>query len=116
MDGRRTGDRGEALVADYLLGRGYDILRRQYRCRYGEIDLVARQGGVLCFVEVKTRRNLSVALPREAVTGKKQEKLRAAAAVYLSEHPWEGPVRFDVAEVCWETGRPLCIQYWENAF
>ncbi len=116
MDSRETGNRGEALVADYLLGRGYDILRRQYRCRYGEIDLVARKGDTLCFVEVKTRRNLSVAQPREYVTGKKRDKLRAAAAWYLSESGWEGPARFDVAEVLWERGRPLRIRYIENAF
>ena len=111
-----AGRAGEDYAAKKLEELGYAIVARNYHSRYGEIDLVARQGGVLCFVEVKTRRNLSVALPREAVTGKKQEKLRAAAALYLEERKLDCPARFDVAEVYLKAGRRARIDYIKNAF
>ena len=62
---RRRGNEGEAAAAEWLRARGYRIAERQFRCRFGEIDLIARKDGVLCFVEVKTRTNLSCGLPRE---------------------------------------------------
>ena len=81
---RAEGTWGEAQVANFLRRRGYQLLAHSYHCRFGEVDLIARQGSVLCFVEVKTRTNLSVGLPREYVTRQKQEKLRRTAACYLA--------------------------------
>lgn len=78
---RAEGTWGEAQVANFLRRRGYQLLAHSYHCRFGEVDLIARQGSVLCFVEVKTRTNLSVGLPREYVTRQKQEKLRRTAGV-----------------------------------
>ena len=76
--GKAAGDRGEAEVARYLRRNGYTLLASQWRCRFGEIDLIARdRGGQLCFVEVKLRSNLSVGLPREIVDARKQEIGRA---------------------------------------
>ena len=77
MDERKKrGDRGEAAVADALERRGCAILERQYRCRWGEIDLIVRDPeGVLCFVEVKTRSTRAIAAPREAVTAAKQRRI-----------------------------------------
>ena len=72
---RAEGTWGEAEVANYLRRRGYTLLAHGFHCRFGEIDLIARKDGVLCFVEVKTRTNLSCGLPREYVTPKKQERL-----------------------------------------
>ena len=119
MDERkRRGDRGESAVADWLERRGCAILERQYRCRWGEIDLVARDpGGVVCFVEVKSRSPRAIAPPREAVTAAKQRKLRDAASWYLAQTGWDGPCRFDVAEVypADEGGRRQ-IRYITNAF
>jgi len=97
---KRRGDRGEAAVADWLEKRDCTVIERQYRCRWGEIDLIARTGdGILCFVEVKTRSSRAIAAPREAVTASKQKKLRDAASWYLAQRGLDCPCRFDVAEV-----------------
>ena len=116
MGRRETGNYGEALVAEYLRKKRYTLVGSQYRCRQGEIDLIARKGKVLCFVEVKTRSNLSMGLPREYVTPAKQARIRAAAALYLSEKGLDCPVRFDVAEVYLEEGKAPRIEYLESAF
>ena len=116
---REAGDRGEAMAAEYLREHGYEILASQFRCRFGEIDLIAEKDGVLMFVEVKLRTNLQYGAPREYVTVKKQEKLRAAALLYLSERELDAPARFDVAEgytdVRHSAGKTR-IRYIANAF
>lgn len=116
MTAEERGILGEQLVADDLVRRGMCLESVRYRCRFGEIDLIAWAGETICFVEVKTRTNWAVGLPREYVTVKKQEKLRAAALQYLSEHGLDCPARFDVAEVYLKDGREACIHYIENAF
>lgn len=114
---RAEGMQGEALVARYLRERGYQLAAHGYRSRYGEIDLIAWDGDVLCFVEVKTRTNLDMALPREYVTPQKQNKLRMTARMYLAEKRLDCPARFDVAEVYAEHGFDEArIEYLENAF
>lgn len=121
MDPRKNkGNRGEAVVAEYLRKKKYTILEEQFRTRRGEIDIVARSPeGILCFVEVKTREDASFAAAREFVTLAKQRRLRAAAQYYLVVYG-EGDAlcRFDVAEVYMKTGlfsRPE-INYIEQAF
>ncbi len=114
---RAEGMQGEALVARYLRERGYQLAAHGYRSRYGEIDLIAWDGDVLCFVEVKTRTNLDMALPREYVTPQKQNKLRKTARMYLAEKRLDCPARFDVAEVYAEHSFDEArIEYLENAF
>lgn len=116
---RAEGVWGEAEVANYLRRRGYTLLAHSFRCRFGEIDLIARKGGVLCFVEVKTRSNLTCGLPREYVTAAKQERLRKTAAYYLMVKELDCPARFDVAEVYTDDAhdpRATRIEYIENAF
>ncbi len=117
-DRKRRGDRGEAAVAAALEKSGYQILERQYRCRWGEIDLIARsRSGVLCFVEVKTRSAGAIAAPREAVTPAKQRKLRNAALCYLARTGQDCPCRFDVAEVYpGDAGGRRQIKYITSAF
>lgn len=119
MDERKKrGDWGERAVAEELERRGCVILERQYRCRWGEIDLIARTAeGVLCFVEVKTRSQRAIAPPREAVTPAKRRKLRDAASWYLAQTELDCPCRFDVAEVFPpEAGAGRQIHYIINAF
>ena len=111
-----TGALGEDLAAAYLEGRGMRVIARNYRCRQGEIDLIAWEGETLCFVEVKARTNWEMALPREYVTAGKREKLRAVAALYLAEQGLDCPVRFDVAEVYVAEDGKERIEYMENAF
>ena len=114
---RAEGMQGEALVARYLRERGYQLAAHGYRSRYGEIDLIAWDGDVLCFVEVKTRTNLDMARPREYVTPQKQNKLRRTARMYLAEKRLDCPARFDVAEVYAEHGFDEArTEYLENAF
>ena len=118
-EAKRVGDWGEALTAEYLRGNGYHILDSGFRCQEGEIDLIAEKDGVLLFVEVKLRTNLQYGAPREYVTVKKQEKLRAAALLYLSERELDVPARFDVAEVYTDVHRSAGktrIRYIANAF
>ena len=118
MSGRKAaGDRGEAEVARYLRKKGYTLLASQWRCRFGELDLVARdRRGTVCFVEVKLRSTGAIGLPREFVDARKQERLRTAAAAYLSTHDVDVPARFDVAEVYAENDGRLRVEYLENAF
>lgn len=119
MSTKSAGDWGEALVANYLRDHGYAVVAAGYRCRFGEIDLIAKKGDTLCFVEVKLRTNLSHGLPREFVTASKQEKLRTTAQYYLSAKHLDVPVRFDVAEVYTDsehTPENTRIEYIENAF
>lgn len=112
----RAGDRGEAAVARYLRQKGWTLLASQWRCRFGELDLVARdKRGTVCFVEVKLRGEAAIALPREFVDSRKQQRLRSAAELYLATHELDAPARFDVAEV-YDEGGHLRIEYIENAF
>ena len=115
---RAEGTWGEALVADYLRGRSYRLAAHSYRCRFGEIDLIAWDGDTLCFVEVKTRTNTRMGLPREYVTARKQARLRKTALFYLSSHDLDCPTRCDVAEVYAAVpGDPEArIEYLEDAF
>ena len=113
---RSAGTRGEAAGARSLRQKGYTLLASQWRCRFGELDLVARdRQGTLCIVEVKLRGVGSIALPREFVDSRKQQRLRSAAELYLASGGLDAPVRFDVAEV-YDEGGSLRIEYIENAF
>ncbi len=116
---RSEGTWGEALVADYLRGKNYRLAAHSYRCRFGEIDLIAWDKDVLCFVEVKTRTNTQMGLPREYVTPQKQARIRKTALFYLCENDLDCPARFDVAEVYAAAPgdeNSVRIEYLEDAF
>lgn len=97
---QKFGRAGENFAAEVLSLSGYDILQRNYRCRYGEIDLIAERDRELFFIEVKSRRNLNFGEPREAVTVEKRQHMRRAAAKFLSEQKcrWES-YSFQVIEI-----------------
>ena len=119
MSGTRdAGDRGERAAARYLEERGCELLAAQWRCRYGELDLVARsRDGVICFVEVKLRSAGAIGLPREFVDGRKRDRLRKDATAYLLETGLDDvPARFDVAEVYVGKNGSLRVEYLEDAF
>ena len=116
---KAAGDRGEAAVARYLRKKGYVLLASQWRCRFGELDLVAKdRRGTICFVEVKLRSSTGHGLPREFVDSRKQERLRKTAAAWLARRDLlEAPVRFDVAEVYTDSQNEIQkLEYLENAF
>ena len=94
------GARGEAVAARYLRRRGYAIVRRNYRCGAGAIDLVALDRGVLVFVEVKTRTQERFGAPLEAVGSGKRRRLARAAEEFVREHDlYDRAIRFDVVGV-----------------
>lgn len=119
MQNRLLGKWGEALVAEDLRKKGWRILAAGYRCRLGEIDLIASRDGFLVFFEVKLRKSAAFGTAGEAVDRRKQERLRATAEFYLAQRPTALQPRFDVAEVYApqgiETPSPE-IHYIENAF
>jgi len=97
---QELGRTGERLAAEVLMGQGYRILERNFRCSYGEIDLVAEDGDDLVFIEVKTRRGTAYGRPEEAVTLRKQRKLLEIASYYLDLHTCsERSWRIDVVAV-----------------
>lgn len=100
LAGKRTGQKGEALAAAHLAGAGYRIVERNYRCRFGEIDIVAWEGDTLVFAEVKSRRSAAYGPPALAVGLQKQRKISRIALHYLSEKRLSRtPARFDVVAV-----------------
>ncbi|MBU5434826.1 YraN family protein [Pseudoflavonifractor sp. MSJ-37] len=110
---------GEAVTADWLRRQGAVILAERWRCRWGEIDLIAEDETFLRFVEVKLRGGGGTASGLEAVDRRKQARLRTTAELYLSEHPTEKQPRFDVAEVYAPHGmerETASIIYIEDAF
>ena len=110
---------GEEQVAEKLRRDGWIIVAHNFRCRFGELDLVAENGIFLAFVEVKLRKDDRFGSACEAVTISKQRKLRTAAQFYLISHPTRLQPRFDVAEVYAPQGaltEEPDIYYIENAF
>ncbi len=113
----KLGPRGEQMAADYLTRRGYRVVARNYRCRGGEIDLVAVDDDIVVFVEVKTRASDDAANPEVAVHLEKRRRLTRAGRHFVARHRLhEKPCRFDVlAIVDRGTGTPQ-IEHFEDAF
>ncbi|MBW6485041.1 MAG: YraN family protein [Syntrophobacterales bacterium] len=95
-----VGKRGEELAAVYLAKVGYRIIERNYRCIFGEIDIVAEEGGSIVFIEVKSRRSIAYGDPQLAVGARKQKKISMVALNYIEEkHQHSRNARFDVVAV-----------------
>lgn len=110
---RETGTRYEEAAADYLRQRGLSILEQNYRCREGEIDLIAKDGSYLVFVEVKYRKDTAKGYPAEAVDHYKQQHILKTARYYLYNHRYgeDTPCRFDVIGILDHE-----IEWIQNAF
>jgi putative endonuclease len=118
-DPRRTlGDAGEEAVARWYADAGYRVLDRNWRCREGELDVIAAREGVLVFCEVKTRRSTAFGVPAEAVTLTKQRRLRSLGLRWLDAHPdaRARTLRFDVASVLAPRDSAPVIEVIEGAF
>lgn len=114
MNKRTVGSETEARASEYLMSQGLRIVVKNYRCRLGEIDLIAAESdGTVVFAEVKYRRTNASGYPEEAVDFKKQETIRRAALWYLKEHRLssESPMRFDVIAI-----DSTEIRWHKNAF
>ncbi|MCC7349460.1 MAG: YraN family protein [Phycisphaerales bacterium] len=110
------GDRGENVAARFLRNLGYKIIVRNFRCAIGEIDIIARDGDTLVFVEVKTRVN-DDPMPEDQVNGTKQHQITKAAKFYMGRYGVpQPPARFDVVAIVWPTGRSPQIRHIPNAF
>ncbi|MCD8364462.1 MAG: YraN family protein [Clostridiales bacterium] len=113
MNKRKVGSLYEERAADWMKRRGYQVLARNFRCRFGEIDIIAKKDGCIVFVEVKYRSGSSYGVPQEAVDYRKQQRISNAASYFLyTRHcPTDTPCRFDVAAVSGEE-----VRWIENAF
>ena len=112
------GDYGEDITIKYLIKSNYKIVMRNFRCRLGEIDIIAFDGDYLCFIEVKTRYGVEFGFPVEAVNRKKQIKIQKVAEFYIYEkNCYNFSFRFDVVEVVLNnTDNDYNVQLIKNAF
>ena len=111
------GRRGEMIGWNYLRKHGFEILDKNYRCKIGEIDVVAKKQGKIVFVEIKTRQFLGFGRPEEAVHPAKQKKLIRLAAWYLKEKKWdEAACSFHVLAILLKENEEPEIQLIEDAF
>lgn len=115
---KQLGNRGEIAAAEFLQGIGYRILYRQFRNRFGELDLIALDGQTIVFVEVKTRAQTIAGHPTESITLTKQRHMTRAALAFLKSRRWlTRPSRFDVISILWIDGdKPPRIDHYKNAF
>ena len=113
-----TGRRGESLALEFLIGLRYAIVEKNYRKQYGEVDIIARDGDTLVFIEVKTRQTTVFGTPFEAVDARKQRQISRIAQEYMQSHRLgDEPARFDVIAVRLERdNQPATIDHMKNAF
>lgn len=111
------GRRGEAIAARHLRQSGLVIVERNWRCAHGEIDIVARQGDELVFVEVKTRSSVAFGHPLEAITPRKLARLRRLAGAWCLAHPEQtGAIRIDAVAVIAPRLGQLEVEHLERVF
>lgn len=116
MNKANIGALGEMAVARFLRENGYNVVSANYRCRFGEIDIIAEDAQYICFIEVKTRAENSRYAPADAVDFHKRQKLLATAELYLAQYPTGKQPRFDIAEVYMCRGKIRKIRWIENAY
>ena len=107
-----TGSTGENLAQEYLKNKNYTILFMNWRHKRSEIDIIAQDGKVIVFVEVKTRTNLSFGNPEDFVDANKMKKMHEAAEAYIEQFDWHGELRFDVIAI----EKNNAITHFEDAF
>ena len=115
---KNLGSHGENLAAEFLKRRGYRILQRNFRLKFGEIDIVAQEGDTICFVEVRTKTTEEMGTPFESITSFKQRKLSKLALAYLKNQykSVEVRARFDVVAVVAQEGKEEKVELIKNAF
>lgn len=111
---KELGLEGEQLAADYLTGKGYLIMHKNYRHKRAEIDIIAEKEKVLVFVEVKYRKSNAFGYPEAFVTERKQELIQSAAENYVLDKNWRGDIRFDIVSIT--KGTIPDIEHFEDAF
>ena len=118
MKKQETGKRGEQLACKALEKKGYRILEKNYRCRHGEIDLVARHRDYIVFIEVRSKTGDAFGTPEESVTSAKKQRLLATALDYLGSHedlPENWRIDFVAVQIDPSDGKPVRVEIVENA-
>jgi putative endonuclease len=113
QENKVTGNKGETLAAEYLAKKGYKILQRNYRSKWGEVDIIAKTKDIVVFVEVKTKTTDRFGEPWEMVNHWKVEQVKRMGEVWCREFGWEGRVRIDVVGVWLNEDEPK-LQHWES--
>lgn len=114
---KELGKRGENAAANFLYKRGYDIIDRNWECKFGEADIVARDGDCIVFVEVKTRKDVQKGFPSEAISSEKRSKYEKIALAFLKDYDAvDVPVRFDVISIVVIGPNRALIRHQINAF
>lgn len=111
---QRIGKWGEETAVKFLVQRGCEIVGQNVRTPYGEIDIIAKQGDIILFVEVKTRTSNTMGLPEESITARKREHMVACAEHYAAEYEIDG-WQIDVISIEGKPGMKPIITYFENA-
>jgi putative endonuclease len=118
-DNKSTGDKGEEIAANFLIARGYRIVERNFRCKGGEVDIIARDPAdkSLVFLEVKARRNQAYGVPQLAVTPFKQRQISKAALTWITKNrQHDQNARFDVIAILLDAGGRHAVEHIVNAF
>jgi putative endonuclease len=113
---KTLGSKGEDLAIKFLKKQGYTILKRNYKTSLGEVDIIAREGDTLVFIEVKTRTDLSFGYPFESVNERKKHKLKNLALLYMKQQGKEVSVRFDVLSIFYTDKGREQIEHLRDAF
>ena len=108
----KTGENGEILAQEFLKTKGYSILFTNWRHKHSEIDIIAQDGKVAVFVEVKTRNNAAFGNPEDFVDKNKMKKMHQAADAYIEQFDWQGELRFDIIAI----EKNNVITHFEDAF
>ncbi len=111
-----TGQQGEAIAATFLSEKGYELLESNWRYKRAEVDIIAKDGKILVFIEVKTRSTDYFGAPEAFITDKKKRLLSDAASAYMEEigHDWE--IRFDYVSVIYQDEGNFHLRHFEDAF
>lgn len=112
---KKLGQKGEDAVEEYLRKRKYEILERNFSCRFGEIDIVAKDGDELVFIEVKTRRSRGFGEPQEAIDRRKRRRVQRACEYYINKQHCELPYRIDAALVVIDSRGTMRVDYIKYA-
>ncbi len=117
---QELGKRGEEAAVRYLLAKGYEIIKRNWYCKFGEADIIARDiDGTVCFIEVKTRRSVEAGIPEEAITREKRRRYERIALCYMMvDDEWDDSidVRFDAIGICATSAHRAMLRHHKSCF
>ena len=112
----QIGNQGETMAVNFLKEKGYQIVETKWRHRRAEIDIIAKDGSILVFVEVRTRSYDFFGKPESSITTRKERLIADAAFAYMEAIGYEWEIRFDVIGILWETHDRITIEHFEDAF